>query len=390
VQVSVKPLLYSEPDSGLYAVIFEQHEPSPSFIKRKGEDEGERNDSENLKIMELEHELASTKEHLQTFVEELETANEELQSLNEELQSSNEELQSSNEELETSNEELQSTNEELQIAYSQLKAAADEVEIKAKALSISEANAKALLNNKLQAFFLISSDYRIVEHNQTAEEYVKNLFDKPLHTDSSIIDYLLPGELERFQKDFKKSLEGKTVYGETQVPNTMKGSKLICFRYNFTPVINEGNEVTAVTYSLLDTTQQKRIERELSESEELINSIFNAADIGICVTNQDRKFVKVNQAYCDIYGYAMEDVIGKEFTMMLDEEAQKLANELHDDYLDGHEETPGVWEVMRKNGDKIKVRVTASRLINSEGEKFKVTTVAPVSDLPNKLVNKPD
>lgn len=67
----------------------------------------------DVRVMELERELAATKEYLQTTVEELETTNEELQSSNEELQSSNEELQSTNEELETSKEELQSTNEEL-------------------------------------------------------------------------------------------------------------------------------------------------------------------------------------------------------------------------------------------------------------------------------------
>src|SRR5262249_35817830 len=65
------------------------------------------------KVKELERELASTKEYVQTVIEELEAANEELQSSNEELQSSNEELQSTNEELQTSKEELQSTNEEL-------------------------------------------------------------------------------------------------------------------------------------------------------------------------------------------------------------------------------------------------------------------------------------
>ncbi len=63
--------------------------------------------------MQLERELASTKDYLQSTIEELETANEELKSANEELQSANEELQSTNEELETSKEELQTTNEEL-------------------------------------------------------------------------------------------------------------------------------------------------------------------------------------------------------------------------------------------------------------------------------------
>src|SRR5262249_13361209 len=42
---------------------------------------------------DLERELASTKEYLQSAIEELETSNEELKSANEELQSSNEELQ---------------------------------------------------------------------------------------------------------------------------------------------------------------------------------------------------------------------------------------------------------------------------------------------------------
>lgn len=64
-------------------------------------------------VQELERELASTRESLQTVIEELETTNEELQSSNEELQSSNEEAQATNEELQTTNEELQSTNEEL-------------------------------------------------------------------------------------------------------------------------------------------------------------------------------------------------------------------------------------------------------------------------------------
>ena len=79
-------------------------------------------------ILELEHELASTKENLQTVVEELETSNEELQSLNEELQSSNEELQSTNEEMQTSNEELQSSNEELLTVNEELHIKSNELE----------------------------------------------------------------------------------------------------------------------------------------------------------------------------------------------------------------------------------------------------------------------
>jgi two-component system CheB/CheR fusion protein len=65
-------------------------------------------------------ELETAMEELQSTNEELETTNEELQSTNEELETTNEELESTNEELETMNEELQSTNEELRTVNDEL------------------------------------------------------------------------------------------------------------------------------------------------------------------------------------------------------------------------------------------------------------------------------
>ncbi|MEZ5937270.1 MAG: CheR family methyltransferase [Hyphomonadaceae bacterium] len=66
----------------------------------------------NVRIQELETELARTRESLQATIEEIETTNEELQATNEELMSSNEELQSTNEELSSVNEELYTVNSE--------------------------------------------------------------------------------------------------------------------------------------------------------------------------------------------------------------------------------------------------------------------------------------
>jgi two-component system, chemotaxis family, CheB/CheR fusion protein len=80
-----------------------------------------RRNLQDARVSQLEQELATSREHLQTLVEEQESTNEELRSANEEIQSSNEELQSTNEELETAKEELQSTNEELITLNEELK-----------------------------------------------------------------------------------------------------------------------------------------------------------------------------------------------------------------------------------------------------------------------------
>jgi two-component system CheB/CheR fusion protein len=68
---------------------------------------------ETGRVAKLEHELAATKEYLQSLIEDHLRTNDDLNSANEELVSGNEELQSMNEELETAKEELQSINEEL-------------------------------------------------------------------------------------------------------------------------------------------------------------------------------------------------------------------------------------------------------------------------------------
>jgi two-component system, chemotaxis family, CheB/CheR fusion protein len=74
----------------------------------------------DLRIEQLEHELAQAREDMRSITEDQEAANEELQSANEELLSGSEELQSLNEELETSKEELQTTNEELIVLNQEL------------------------------------------------------------------------------------------------------------------------------------------------------------------------------------------------------------------------------------------------------------------------------
>ncbi|TAK02098.1 MAG: chemotaxis protein CheR [Candidatus Manganitrophaceae bacterium] len=108
---------------GLAMVIFQE----VTLPADSGQKKGKGTPQIDQRLLDLEHELNTTKESLQTTIEELETSNEELKSANEELQSTNEELQSANEEMETSKEELQSINEELVTVNSELQNKLDEL-----------------------------------------------------------------------------------------------------------------------------------------------------------------------------------------------------------------------------------------------------------------------
>jgi two-component system CheB/CheR fusion protein len=110
LNILVTPLQGQKASQRFFAVVFEPAitapEPSRPKVKIKP-------DEKDRRIDELEQELLTTREQMQSIINDQITTNEELQTANEEIQSANEEMQSTNEELESAKEELQSTNEEL-------------------------------------------------------------------------------------------------------------------------------------------------------------------------------------------------------------------------------------------------------------------------------------
>ena len=118
---------------------------------------------ENNEPNRLEHELAATKEYLQSVIEQYELANEDLRAAYEEIQSSNEELQSMNEELETAKEELQSTNEELMTLN-------DEVQNRNLEISKVSSDLYNLFRSINIAVIMLSNDLHIRRFNPPAEK----------------------------------------------------------------------------------------------------------------------------------------------------------------------------------------------------------------------------
>ena len=117
IDLKVEPLVAESGQTGVMLVFFQKPQRAPGAP----ESHEFNPSSESVgRIADLEDDLESTIEKLQTATEDKETAHEELQATNEELLAGNEELQSSNEELESVNEELITLNAEYQEKIAEL------------------------------------------------------------------------------------------------------------------------------------------------------------------------------------------------------------------------------------------------------------------------------
>ncbi|MDD2814900.1 MAG: PAS domain S-box protein [Thiotrichaceae bacterium] len=75
------------------------------------------------------------------------------------------------------------------------------------------------------------------------------------------------------------------------------------------------------------------IEPVLSEPEAVLDSLFKAMPVGICVTNPQGYFVQVNPAFCQLYGYTPQELIGQHVTLILPPEHRVILGELHESFF---------------------------------------------------------
>jgi diguanylate cyclase (GGDEF)-like protein/PAS domain S-box-containing protein len=77
------------------------------------------------------------------------------------------------------------------------------------------------------------------------------------------------------------------------------------------PLTDASGTIVGIVGVNRDITERKRMERELTVSEQTLRATFTHARVGITVIALDLTYVEVNQQYCDIVGYSREELTGR-------------------------------------------------------------------------------
>jgi hypothetical protein len=110
-----------------------------------------------------------------------------------------------------------------------------------------------------------------------------------------------------------------------------------------------------------------------------IMTIVENTPSGICITDEQGLFEYVNPAYCSIYGYAPQELIGNHFTIVVPEDHRSWLIELHDKFIAGTNEVRGEWPVKTKTGEQLFILADAVRITGTDGHPKKVTFVVDIT-----------
>ncbi len=151
----------------------------------------------------------------------------------------------------------------------------------------------------------------------------------------------------------------------------------------FTLARREDGWVTSICAIALDVTRREMVERERKEQQELLRRFFDMPFIGMCITDPQRKrFLMVNDRYCEIMGYSRDELMGKNWLQLTYPEDVDVSVSLTSELRDGLRDAYHVRKrYVRKDG-RIVVAETDVKAVRSEtGDlRFTLTTVKDVTD----------
>ena len=147
-----------------------------------------------------------------------------------------------------------------------------------------------------------------------------------------------------------------------------------------TPLQHDDGSIYAWMGLIEDITARQQTAKALEEHQLLLSAVYEAADVGICVTDDQGRFIEVNRAYCELLATPREALLGQSFTVVLPPEQREHAQRYHDDFIQGAHEPPGEWRLKRLDGRPIDIHATAARLTFRDGRRFKVTTVTDITE----------
>lgn len=109
-------------------------------------------------------------------------------------------------------------------------------------------------------------------------------------------------------------------------------------------------------------------------------TLVERTPLGLCITDPRGVFEYVNPAYCRLYGYEPDELVGRHFTVVVPEDQREELSRLHDRFIAGEAELRGEWEVVRKDGKRLHILADAARITGEDGAPRKVTFVMDITE----------
>ncbi len=185
-------------------------------------------------------------------------------------------------------------------------------------------------------------------------------------------------EANRMREMFSRLVQNKEPIRDLENWNVTKNGEMVCLLTSGVPILDASGKTKGYRGVDKDITKRKRAEDALQQSEKKYSNLVKNSLTGIYI-DQDEKIVFANNRFAEIYGYAMEQLIGMETWRLVHPEDRPLTSRTRARRLKG-ESVPSEYLArgMTKAGETIWI-VRRNVLIEYEGRPAILGNIVDIS-----------
>ncbi|MGO9371800.1 MAG: PAS domain S-box protein [Syntrophobacteraceae bacterium] len=130
----------------------------------------------------------------------------------------------------------------------------------------------------------------------------------------------------------------------------------------------------------MEITKRKCAEEALRESELILGTILSLSPFGISIRNTNGNYLHVNDEYCRIFDFEKEELIGRNFSVILPLDEVGTAKETYTRLLNKNLTRPRECKRRRKDGAAVYIQAADTMLHQENGQNALITVVRDITE----------
>ncbi len=268
-------------------------------------------------------------------------------------------------------EELTAANQQLKAAEEELIQQLDEAENNKLALASAHQKMEAIFNFLPDPTFFVNADGVVTMWNRAIEDLtgvkVREILGKGNREYSRVfygnrrpmlIDLALEGREVDMDEEIIILKHGERVL-EKEAVVTNNGDLIQYLNGKSSPLFDHNGILLGAIESLRDTTESKKAQWALQQSEEKYRGILESIEDGYFEVDHTGRLQFFNPHLIHVLGYEPDELLGSSYRVLMDEEnSSKLFEAFNKVYTTGQPVKELDWQVPRKDGSKLFVETT--------------------------------
>lgn len=246
---------------------------------------------------------------------------------------------------------------------------------------LQQKKTEALINSTDDLVWSMDRDFKISTFNLAFQERVKKYTGQTVHQGMSVEELDFTHEIKQnFKINFIRVLKGEVISLIDNRTINEAGDKVYA-SVNLYPIYDSNHHITGVACYVRDITELKLTQLKLEEFNLKYQALFEFSPQPMWVYDLETlKFLMVNKAAVDKYGYSKE-----EFQQMTikdirpSEEIPKLMQAVYESRKHAEFEYTGIFQHQKKSGETFEVEIK-STILEFDGRKAELIAATDISE----------